>query len=66
MASSSDKPGRSLPSLIRWTRYGRWSDDGSSVLNNRGEVIYRQRVSSQSILSELGDYSQRGGKLWAG
>lgn len=27
--------------LVTWTRYGRWTVDGSSVLNNRGEVIYR-------------------------
>jgi len=24
----------------RWTRYGRWSEDGSQVLNNLGRVIY--------------------------
>ena len=27
--------------LIKWTRYGRWSDDGLSVLNQYGGVIYK-------------------------
>ncbi len=29
------------PPAVRWTRYGRWTDDAKQVLNNLGEVIYK-------------------------
>lgn len=46
------KPGRALPSTrfsvlpshipasVRWTRYGCWDDQGLTVFNDRGHVIY--------------------------
>lgn len=45
----SAKPGRraplprlsNLPFLVRWTHYGAWTDDGSTVLDQRGHVLYR-------------------------
>lgn len=30
-----------MPSLVRWTRYGAWSDDGLTVHNEHGAIIYR-------------------------
>lgn len=48
-ADRSAKPGRfssrlsHLPFLIRWTRYGCWTDDGSAVLNQHGQVIYEKK-----------------------
>ena len=26
---------------VKWTRYGRWSEDGLSLLNNYGQIIYK-------------------------
>jgi hypothetical protein len=26
--------------VVRWTSYGRWTQDGLHVVNNRGGVIY--------------------------
>lgn len=46
----SAKPGRrySFPRFsippIRWTRYGCWTDDGSTVLNQHGQAIYRDAL----------------------
>jgi hypothetical protein len=30
-----------LPLTVRWTRYGLWTDEGETVLNQLGQVIYR-------------------------
>lgn len=33
-------PGYSGPALPKWTRNGRWSECGTWLVNNRGEIIY--------------------------
>lgn len=30
--------------LVRWTRYGRWSECGTLVYNERGDVIYELKL----------------------
>lgn len=31
----------------KWTTYGRWSQDGRQVINNRGEVIFSLRPAAE-------------------
>jgi hypothetical protein len=39
----------SLPPVVRWTRYGYWSDDGLTVHNEHGAIIYRAGQVLQSF-----------------
>lgn len=30
-----------LPFLVRWTHYGMWDDEGSTVLDQRGHLLFK-------------------------
>lgn len=41
------KPGlpSNIPAVVRWTRYGRWTDDGLTVESAPGRAIYEDPLA---------------------
>lgn len=38
--------------VVKWTHYGRWTEDGKRVLGSHGQIIYHSAEDAQRIQLE--------------